>query len=708
MLKKIAILLLLIASNYFAFSKKISEQQAALAGKNFYFERINLASPVDYKDIEIENVKPETQGSLTLYYIVSFENKGFIIVSADDNLPPVLGYVFNSRYDENQPPAFKNWMKDYEKQIIYAIHNNLLSGLSATNEWTRLLTSTPEQLKQKKDIKTVSPLIRTTWDQGKYYNNLCPLTANGPDGHAWAGCVPTAMGQIMNYYRFPASGTGSNMYNDTIPPEVYNSLSADFGNASYQWDLMPLEVTERQNDSAVAKLLYHLGVSVNLNYGSDGSGMYNHKAAYALRTNFHYSPDCQYVFRDTATHTNWKQLILSHLDEKKPLYYAGWADTINVSGHAFVCDGYQDTSYFHFNWGWGGLYDGYFLLDDLTPGSYDFTLEHELIINMFPDTSSEYPSACTGTTTLTKTKGTFGDGSGPLYNYQNNSDCIWIIHPADSVTGIKLNFLEFNTEQDSDKVTVYNGINTSAPVIGTYSGSSLPSQISTTGRALCIKFHSNDSITSGGFLASYTSTLRIYCSGIKDLTANSGSFNDGSGSYNYHPYQLCRWRIMPSGASAVTLHFNAFDIAEGDYVKITDYVTNEVLGDFTGSQIPQDIVSNSGQLYITFKSNDGNTAQGFSATYYNSTGIEEMNPADISIFPNPASNYLLISMKNATAKKYTLGIYSVDGQLIDERIFELFQGQYYFNHDVSFLVQGLYFIRISSDTETIVKKIIIE
>ena len=709
MIKKISVLFLLIVLHYGAFAKKITEQQAILAGKNFYFERLNQYKPVDYKDITIEKVIEKNVEGQTLYYIVAFTNKGFVVVSGDDAVCPILCYVFDSRYDElNQPPAFIKWMQDYEKQIVYILKNNIMPAFATTLEWNRLLTAAPEELKQHKDLKTVSPLIKTTWDQGKYYNNFCPLSSTGPDGHTWAGCVPTAVGQIMNYYRHPLHGTGSYTYNDTIAPGLYDSLSADFGNTTYQWDLMPLEVTERQNDSAVAKLLYHFGVSVDLNYSPDGSGMYNHKAAYSLRTYFHYSPDCQYVFRDTATHTNWKQLILSHLDEKKPLYYAGWADTINVSGHAFVCDGYQDTSYFHFNWGWGGSYDGYFLLDNLRPGGSDFTLDHELIINFYPDSTSAYPNPCSGVTTFTKTNGTFSDGSGPLHTYGNNSDCIWIIQPADSVSNIKLNFLEFSTEQDSDVVIVYNGNNTSAPVLGTYSGSSLPAQITTTGKALCIHFISNDSISSGGFLASYTTTTPIFCSGMKDLTASSGTFNDGSGTFNYHPNQLCRWRVIPTGAQAVTLHFNSFDLTPGDYVKVTDIVTNEVLAEVSGSLIPEDIICNSGQMLVMFRSNDAALAQGFSASYYNSTGIHEMDDPEITVAPNPANDHVLIGFSNAKQEIYKIGIYAVEGKQIAENNYELLPGQNSINLDVSMLKTGFYIIRISSDSGIAVKKIIIE
>ncbi|HPB25517.1 MAG TPA: C10 family peptidase [Bacteroidales bacterium] len=710
MQKKLIAIVCCILIQSVAFSKNISQQQAILAGKNFFYERLSLVSSIDYKTLETESVFPRTVDDQILFYTITFKNKGFVVVSSNDIFRPVLCYVFDSRYDmQNLPPAFVRWMEDYEKQMLYVLQNHPLQNTSVAAEWDRLLTAAPQQLIMSKETTAVPPLLKTTWNQDKYYNNFCPPAAGGPDGRAYAGCVPTAMGQIMNYYRHPVTGIGSYVYNDTVGPLVYDSLAADFGNTVYRWDQMPLAVTERQNDSAVAKLLYHLGVSVNLNYDSSGSGMYNHKAAYALRTYFGYAPDCQYIFRDTATHTNWKQLILNHLNAKKPLYYAGWADTINVSGHAFVCDGYQDTSYFHFNWGWGGSADGYFLLDNLTPGGSDFTLDHELIINFYPDTASAYHHPCNNITTLTKTKGTFSDGSGPLHNYQDNADCLWIIEPADSIINIKLSFLEFDTEQDSDIVIVYKGNNTSGPVLGTFTGSTLPQQITATGKALCVRFISNNSVTSSGFLASYTCTLPVYCTvAIVDLTAAAGTFEDGSGTYLYHPNQFCRWRIKPAGATAITLHFNAFDITPGDYVRVTDLEDNTLIAELTGSVIPDDIICNSGQILVQLKTFDKVMAQGFSISYYNSSNLNEIPHTEFSVSPNPAKDLLTLTFQNGQQEEYALKIFSVEGRLLFEKAFRLSPGQQNQVIDVSMLQPGFYLLHIASGNVNSTKKIIIE
>jgi hypothetical protein len=139
--------------------------------------------------------------------------------------------------------------------------------------------------------------------------------------------------------------------------------------------------------------------------------MYNHKAAYALRTHFNYAPETEYLYRD-STNLNWDSVLVAHLDQRIPMYYAGWS-VPNIMGHAFVCDGYQGEDFFHFNWGWGGQSDGYFYTDDLTPGG-NFNLAQELIINCVPDTDNfVYPEYCSGPLTLTSANATLDDGSGP-------------------------------------------------------------------------------------------------------------------------------------------------------------------------------------------------------------------------------------------------------------------------------------------------------
>lgn len=687
----------------FTLAEKISMDQAAAVARNFYYEKIHSGDPsVGLNEIKINNIYTCTQKGITCIYVIRFEHVGYAIVAGDTRVVPVLGYSTESTYSENnRPPAFDRWMEDYKTQILLLEENNSPERPDLQSLWNYYLNPDFSLLVKTSSAKSVQPMIKTKWNQDKYYNNFCPIdAASTADDRCYAGCVPTAMGQIMNYYRYPKNGIGNYSYTS-----AYGQLSADFANTTYDFDAMPLEVTERRIDTAVALLLYHLGVSVDLNYGPDGSGMTNHKAAYALRTYFGYNSNCEYIFRDTATHTNWKGLILQHLNQNKPLYYAGWADTINVSGHAFVCDGYQDTTYFHFNWGWGGSMDGYFMIDYLTPGGNDFTLDHELILNFFPDSNLNYPYQCPTQKTLTSVKGTISDGSGPLYNYHKNMDCQWLVKPHDSITGIKFTFQEFDTENSNDYLILYKGNSTSSPVAGTFSGSAIPSELTVNSKEVLIRFVTNDSICKKGWLINYEAQLPVFCSGIKYLSTASGVVTDGSGTYDYRANANCRWYVQPTGASAIQLHFNELDINAGDFLRVSNAITGAILANLSGDSLPDDMICNTSKVLLYFRSYDNGTGSGFSVNYYDVSGIEQNDESSIKVFPNPINENVTIAGLKLD-EIYKFAIYSIDGRMIisNNNIDVLEDGIITIN--TSALMSGTYILDMQSASRNFVRKLI--
>ena len=191
----------------------------------------------------------------------------------------------------------------------------------------------------------VKPFLTSKWGQGRSYNYYCPMDDGGENGRCVTGCVATAIAQIIYYYRFPSSGIGSYSYED----ENYGTQSANFAESVYDYTKMP-DVPYGISTS-ISHLMRDCGVACDLVYGPDGTGMYNHKAAYALRTYFKYAPETEYIFRDSVS-LNWDSLMVNKLSQRIPLYYAGWS-VPNIIGHAFVCDGYQQmadsTYFFHFN-----------------------------------------------------------------------------------------------------------------------------------------------------------------------------------------------------------------------------------------------------------------------------------------------------------------------------------------------------------------------
>ena len=265
--------------------------QARLVGSNFYFERYTQHHHMNYQDLKISESFTKTFNGNAVYYIFNFTNKGFIIVSADDAVPPVLAYSFEGNYSsDNQPPQFINWMEGYAKQIDQSIQHPDDPAYDFHSTWQRLSTNDPKNLDYS-PLTNVAPLEISTWDQGEYYNLFCPVDPAGPDGHVWAGCVATAMSQVMYYYRWPMTGVGYHCY----VPSGYPQQCADFGNTTYEWNEMVNSVGFR--DTAVATLIWQAGVSVNMMYSPNGSGAYSEDAVTAMINNFRYSPhaspDCQ-------------------------------------------------------------------------------------------------------------------------------------------------------------------------------------------------------------------------------------------------------------------------------------------------------------------------------------------------------------------------------------------------------------------------------
>lgn len=677
-------------------ANRITVDQAKTVAHNFYFERFNHSRQLDYADVFVADTYTLKMESQNVIYFINFIESGWIAVSASDAVIPVIAYSFEGSYSPLNPPSnFLSWISQYQKQISFVITQNKQPTPEAKELWSHYLTNVPHGLSLYKAGRNVELLLTTTWNQGLYYNEMCPADPDGPGGHCYAGCVPTAMGQVCNYFRFPRTGTGS--YSYQCPP--YGELSADFGSSNYDWDEMPVNVSK--NSFATAQILYHLGVSCDLVYGPNGSGMYNHKAAYALRTYFKYSPETRYVYRD-STNLNWDSLLISHLDRKIPMYYAGWS-VPNVNGHAFVCDGYQDSNYFHFNWGWSGSYDGYFYTDNLSPGGSNFNLAQEVIINCFPDTINyQYPVYCQGTDTIRSIAGTIDDGSGPVYNYEDNLDCSWLISPADSVNFITLEFLKFDT-RENDTLFIYDGNSDNTPLLGSFSGTNVPSNITSSSDELFIKFSTDTENTAGGWLISYSSNIPQYCSNLV-IIEPTDTISDGSGPANYHNLTMCLWMIQPEAGLDITLSFLEFSTEE-DHDFVVIYDGTDKIGEFSGSGLPADLTAYNGTMTVVFSTNSSITDAGWEAYYTTSpVNTREIDIIDqVKVFPNPANNSLNIELPETVA-------------LADVCLYDLYGREVIKSEGVncklltvntSELSEGIYLIKISLEDHTISKKVII-
>lgn len=359
--------------------------------------------------VRFTSVKATVQNNDTLYYILNDTiNKGFVIVSADKRAWPILGYSTEGNFDEKkQPDAFNAWMESRKKEIESIKKNNLQPDEKTSEYWNQL------SLKNAViETSSVEPLIKTKWGQGCFYNELCPSDIRSPfGGHVPTGCVATATAQIMKYWNYPTKGSGLYSYQCSI----YGRLTAEYGSTTYQWNEMPDRLETSNN--AVATLMLHCGIAADMIYGPKSSGSY--VSIDPLIKYFNYSSDAEFVDKREFTHNNWLSLLKNELDMGRPIYYWG-SDIVCGGGHVFVCDGYQSEDYFHFNWGWDGIADGYFYLDNLNPMSFDFSFRQYAIIKIFPESM---PDGFKGITLSTNTIG-FGI-SGGTSNVRIISDLAW-------------------------------------------------------------------------------------------------------------------------------------------------------------------------------------------------------------------------------------------------------------------------------------------
>jgi len=710
MKKKILFFTVLFFFNLPLFAKQVSVQDAKRVAISFFYERIAQHRQTNYNSLKVLETFFKNNTKIPLYYIFNISDRGWVIVSADDVVPPVLSYSLEGRYSEsNLPPQFVAWMQQYARQIQYAISSNAGPDNKTVQEWKRLLSQDPLTHSVFRG-REVQPFITSKWNQTSPYNGMCPSDPSGSGGHALAGCVPTAMGQIMYYYRWPETGVGSYTYMDS----TYGIQHVDFDSATYKWNNMKASISAF--NYGIAELLYHLGVSCDLVYGPASSGMYNHKAAYALRTYFKYSPQTQYVFRD-STNLDWDSLIIAHLDRRMPLYYAGWS-VPNVMGHAFVCDGYQGTDYFHFNFGWGGSSDGYFLLDNLTPGGNNFNLAQELIINCYPDTVNyNYPIYCNGTANIINfNEGTIEDGSGPLHHYKTPSSCGWLLLPQgdeDSISNISLTFDNFDINPD-DSVIIYDGSIQTSPVLGSFSGNTLPSPVTSTGNTLLILFKAHGGSPAPGWSLTYSTESPVWCKGTTTLIADTAEVSDGSFRFNYHNNSNCKWKLLLSNPDTLTIYFKFFDSEpDMDVLRIYDLDSQTLLATISGHyddlNPPDPVSSPSGKLFLIFTSNSSVTGEGWEFYYPRSTlGLNENAMHELMVFPNPARDRFNVGFNNDKYQKMTLELISVTGEQLYVETSVILPGRVSRSIGAVGLSRGIYFLRIMNETEVVMRKIIME
>ncbi len=344
-MRKLSIILLTLLLPLLAAAGPVTEQQALLKAQQFMQGKTFTAQ-------KSRRLAPGQDSNTAALYVFNAQEGGYAVVSGDDRTPAILGYSQEGRLDMDVlPEHIQSWLDGYAEQIAY------LQEHPDAQVAAKTLGNAP----------SVAPLLgETEWDQVTPYNNLCPLY-NG--NRCVTGCVATAMAQIMYYHKWPEQTTNE------IPGYTTSSkginVNAIPAGTTIDWDnMLPKYYSNTGTDAqrqAVAQLMLLCGTTVKMDYASDASGAQTDNVAKALRRYFDYDGTVKTVDRLSYRLAEWNQLIYDEMAAGRPVEYAGSPvlPSALFSPHAFVIDGYDKDDFFHVNWGWGGTFNGFFLLSVL-------------------------------------------------------------------------------------------------------------------------------------------------------------------------------------------------------------------------------------------------------------------------------------------------------------------------------------------------------
>jgi hypothetical protein len=331
-----------------------------------------------------------------LYVFNVGQRDGFVIVSGDDCTDAILGYSDTGEFPSvNIPDNLRSWLQGYADQIRWAAEHHVDGPAT-------------EERAQETVRKFVRSLLTCEWDQEAPYNNYCPfiLYSNG-FAPAVTGCVATAVAQIMYYHglkggaptemlkAIPAYQSTKTALFDSWANEEHTSYYTTYTVAEkpvriFDWSKMSdYYPSSDEANEEVARLIEYVGAGVQTQYGISSSASTSHVPS-MLVDYFGYDSDIKSVFRDDYSYTEWIDLIYHELVTNGPVLFGGQSVS---GGHAFVVDGFSEDDFFHINWGWSGLSNGYYRLSALNPDSHgigggsltdSFDFDQDIMINVKP------------------------------------------------------------------------------------------------------------------------------------------------------------------------------------------------------------------------------------------------------------------------------------------------------------------------------------
>ena len=682
--------------------------------------------------------------------------EGFVLVSAEDAGLPIIGYSTEGNYIV--PTATTNaelsyWMQLRKTEIEEMRVNNIKPDAATAKAWTDYVMNknhAPATLSTAH-----APLVQSKWNQNGggsiAYNHFCP-------GGSVVGCVATTMAQIMRYWGYPATGTGSHSYN----AGSYGTLTANFAKA-YNWAKMPFT----SSNTDVAQLSYDNGVSVNMNYSPSGSGAQvgggNPSAQYSYKTYFKYDPTLQYL-NYSGNASTWAAMLIAEFAAGRPVQYVG--SDPSVGGHTWVADGNDASDKIHMNWGWGGFDDGYFVITSLVTSSGDFSSNMAALIGIKPIVSSALDAGVF--TVSSPTGNTCSTSFIPSFDLKN--------YGSTTLTSCTI---KYHLDSNPDQTYNWSGS------LGSYQSTTvtLPSMTSTVGAHNFVvttsmpngsadPVTSNDQLqTSINILGSTSSMQAPYIEGFENagfpyadnyITSSAGAkwttttsaFSSGASSMKLDNYsatvsdvdEFITPAIDMSTITGQTMTFklahaqrNASDVDQllvftstscsgawtQRYSKSGATLANAgvVSSAFTptSSQWRQEtvpIANVGGQTYVRFKFQFTSNGSG-NNIYIDDINIngtlgavseEFVNGFDLNVYPNPFSDKSTISFNIQDKYSVAVGVYDIIGKEVMSisNKSDLSAGSYTLPLNKGTLKSGIYFVKLDVEGYSVTKKVIVQ
>lgn len=665
-----------------SYAAMVDKEMAQKVAENYYFMAISSydkSMQYEPENISLVCIKDASEHDYSAYYIFNSQTTdGFIIVSASDKVKPILAYSFESKFNSSNIAPSQQYLLDYYQNMIIGVEDGrVIPDKDATTQWKLLSDIT--KASTLKNFTTVPGLLgNISWNQSMPYNAMCPQADGayqGYGGRCPVGCSAIAMLQIMKYYNWPPSGTGS--YTHTSNENGgFGDITVNFGQFEYNWAAIP-DHANQPNDE-LSKICFHGGVAAKMYWSPQGSGAWPDDVAFGLINYFGYQDNISLEEKEYYPENEWKDMLRSQIDNKKPIFYVGYTDE---AGHAWNCDGYQGDDHFHMNWGWGGSGNGFYTLDALgtsaTPGSSEgnYNQYQHALFDIYPNGS--YPNYCQNNFVVTSNQGSFDDGSSVL-DYQNNQSCTYVIEP-ECKNIVELEFTKFELAS-GDVLQLWDGSVDDNKLLGTFDNDNQPENTvyrATSGK-LTITFDTDDSQAGDGWKINYETKI---CLTKLPITESSGSFEDGSGDCNYSKSLFCSWLLTPEDANRIFLNFEYFDLTGStDFVDIyfKKIASTNLSYKFDRDNLPEEtLVIFSDTVIVRFFTGSFSTSGDGWKINYSSIFTEsnrENENEKITIFPNPGGNNSVLFFESNIKTSAEISVVNTLGEIVAKKDLELMQG----------------------------------